>query len=173
MLKPYSTIKTTGFTLVELVIVVALLAILSAVAVPGFQAWMESSRIRNAAASITNGMQQARSEAIARNRNVEFVIAGTSSSWTVRLVDGTVIETRPDTEGSQGVSSTFTPAAARTVTFNSFGNVNANADGSALLSRVTTSIAGSSVRSLAVDVNNGSVKMCDPNLAAGTSPRAC
>lgn len=172
MLKPYSIVKAKGFTLVELIIVVTVIAIISAIAVPSFQTWLESSRIRNAAAATLNGMQKARGEAIARNRNVEFVITGTTSSWTVRLADGTVLDTRLDSEGSQGVVSTLTPAAARTVTFNSFGNVNAvNADGSAPLSRVAASIVGSRANSLAVDVNNGSVKMCNPKLAAG--PRAC
>jgi type IV fimbrial biogenesis protein FimT len=171
MLKRYQKTKPSGFTLVELMITVAVIAILMNIALPSFQNMMRSARIRAAAEAVTNGLQKARGEAIARNKNVEFVLSA-DTSWTVQLPGGTVIETRPASEGSADVTRTVIPAGSSKVTFNNLGRVTANADASASLSKITTSISG--VHSMEVDIQNGgNSKMCDPTLAAGSSPRAC
>lgn len=167
-----------GFTLIELVIVVAVLGILVTVAVPSFRAMLINSQVRNAAEAIANGLQKARGEAVARNRNVQFIL-GADSSWRVQLVDGTEIESRAASDGSRDVtrvalaSDLTTPAT--TVTFNGMGGVVAN-PGSPLpptLTRVNIT-APNATRALRVTIGaGGNAKMCDPNLTSGSSPRAC
>jgi type IV fimbrial biogenesis protein FimT len=172
MLKRYHKIQTSGFTLVELMVTVAVIAILMNIALPSFNNMMRSARIRAAAEAVANGLQKARGEAIAQNKNVEFVL-GTDTSWTVQLAGGAIIQTRPASEGSADVTRTVIPAGANKVTFNNLGRVvTPNADGSLPLTTITTSISG--VKSMAVIIQaGGSSKMCDPSLAAGSSPRAC
>ena len=61
-----------AFTLVELMIVVAILGILLALGVPAFSEWNRNTRIRNQAESLMSGLQIARAEAVKRNRHVIF-----------------------------------------------------------------------------------------------------
>jgi type IV fimbrial biogenesis protein FimT len=161
--------KSSGFTLLELMITVAIIAIIAAVALPSFQSMIKNAQTRNAAEAITNGLQKARAEAVARNANVEFVL-GAASSWQVKLPSSTVIESRVSGEGS---ADTVVTTAATTATFNSFGRVVTNADGSVILAQVDLSTDGGN-QPLRVTLGvGGNARMCDPNLAAGSSPRAC
>jgi len=57
-----------GFTLVELVITIALFAILAAVAVPNYKSFIASQRVKAAAHELLVAAQYARSEAVKRNR---------------------------------------------------------------------------------------------------------
>ncbi len=175
--------KSLGFSLIELMITVVIVAILTAVALPNFQTWLLNSQIRNAAESISNGMQRARAEAVARNANVAFVLgtgAGSASSWTVDYVVPPVpppagpIDSRLSNEGSKDVTRTVLPANATTVTFNNFGGVVANADATASLAEVDLAAVGGSPLRVTIGVG-GNAKMCDPNMPVSIppSPRAC
>lgn len=171
-------VKNRGFSIIELVIAIGILSILLSVALPSFQSMLLGSQIRNAAESVANGLQKARGEAVARNTNVSFVLGaaatGTYSSWTVNVVNPAAsIASRASSEGSSNVIRTVLPANATTVTFNNLGGVVANADASATLTQVDFSAAGVN-RNLRITINGGgNAKMCDPNLASGSSPRAC
>lgn len=58
--------KAAGFTLTELMIVMALVGILIAIAAPGFGALTRSNRVTVAANELTNLLNYARSEALTR-----------------------------------------------------------------------------------------------------------
>lgn len=152
---------------------IVILGILVGLAMPSFQTWLQNAQIRNAAESIQNGLQKARAEAVARNTNVDFVL-GADSSWVVGVVsDGTEIESRSANEGSRNVTRTVLPAGATTLTFNNFGGIVANADASLSLTQVDlTAVGGSQDLRITIGVS-GNARMCDPGLAAGSSPRAC
>lgn len=167
----------TGFSLVELMITVAVLAILLGVAIPSFQTMVINTQIRNATESITNGLQRARAEAVARNTNIEFVL-GTNSAWAINVISpASVIESRLSTEGSTNVTRTVAPAGATTLTYNNFGQVvtpnpaNGSAPGSAPLTQVDLTAVGGS-KDLRVMVGS-SVRMCDPSLSVIANPRGC
>ncbi|MGZ8191416.1 MAG: GspH/FimT family pseudopilin [Methylococcaceae bacterium] len=70
-----------GFTLVELLVVVAIMAITLAFGVPSFQAVIASSRLTNAANSMVTALQLARSEAIKTNRLVTVSNVNNNSAW--------------------------------------------------------------------------------------------
>lgn len=169
--------KSLGFSLIELMIGVVVLAILMSLAMPSFQAWLQNTQIRNAAESIQNGLQRARAEAVRRNTDVEFVLTA-GSSWAIRVVSsGEVIESRSGSEGSRDVTVAVTPLGATTVTFNNLGSVKAtNADLSAPFTQVdldSSVLAAAASQELRVTIGfGGNVRMCDPNAPAG-SPRAC
>lgn len=61
-----------GFTLIELMVTIAVAAILLAVAVPSFRHLIISNRLTTAANNVVTAVTLARSEAIKRNANVDF-----------------------------------------------------------------------------------------------------
>lgn len=174
-----------GFSLIELLIGIVIMAILMSLAAPSFRTWLQNSQIRNAAESVQNGLQRARAEAVGRNADVEFIL-GADSSWTIQLPNGANIESRFASEGSRDVTVAVTPVGATTVTFNNFGGIlNANrgadqiigtADDTAPFTRVdldSSVLAAADSQDLRVTIGvGGNVRMCDPNAPTG-SPRAC
>ena len=59
--------QNSGFTLIEVIVVVALIGIISAIAIPGFLGWREGTRIRSATNDIYSNLQRAKSIAIREN----------------------------------------------------------------------------------------------------------
>jgi type IV fimbrial biogenesis protein FimT len=168
--------RSAGFTLIELLIAVTILAIMLFLALPNFAIWMQNTQIRTAGEAVLNGMQLARADAIRRNVNVELRM-DVSSGWTARVPDtGEVIQSRLAGEGSAAALVTITPAGARTVTFNSFGSVATNADGTATLTEIkidSAGIAAADSRELCILVRaGGNVRMCDPQVVV-TDTRSC
>ena len=64
--------RARGATLVELMIGLAVLALLVAIGVPAFQTMMKNYQIRTVAESLVSGLQTARNEAVRRNTSVRF-----------------------------------------------------------------------------------------------------
>lgn len=69
-----------GFTLVELMVTVAIIGIVAAVAVPAMQSMIMSSRLNGAAEELTSAVQVARSEATRRNATVRLCPTGDGST---------------------------------------------------------------------------------------------
>jgi type IV fimbrial biogenesis protein FimT len=175
MLNSFSKTRPLGFTLIELLISVVILGILASIAMPSFKALMINYKIRNAAESITNGLQRARAEAVARNTNVAFTLgAANDSSWGVYVVNpASEVDSRSANEGSQNVTRSVIPSGSTTVTFNSFGSVLSSNPGSGVpaapFTEVDLSAKGGSQLNVTIGVG-GNARMCDPH---GTGPRAC
>ena len=168
--------RSAGFTLVELMLVIVILSIMLLIALPNFAIWIQNTQIRTAGEAILNGMQLARAEAIRRNVNIELRM-DVSSGWTARVPGtGEVIQSRLAGEGSAASLVTITPAGAKTVTFNSFGSVATNADGTATLTEIkidSAQIAAADSRELCVLVRaGGNVRLCDPQVAVSDT-RSC
>lgn len=69
-----------GLTLIELMVTIAVLAIVLAIGVPNFQGAMNSSRLSSAANELTSAVHLGRSEAIRRNRTVVLCRSETLTS---------------------------------------------------------------------------------------------
>lgn len=171
-----------GFSLIELMIAIVIMSLALAMAMPSYRAWIHNSRIRNAAESIQNGLQVARSEAVRRNASVQFVL-GAGTDWTVGCVTvnepncPALIQSRPTGDGSSD-SVVVVPSDAGTIVFNSFGTMSSPVPALGAFTQIDVDIdpgvlpaADSRELRITVDVG-GSVRMCDPNLAVG-DPRAC
>ncbi|MDE2598852.1 MAG: GspH/FimT family pseudopilin [Rhodocyclaceae bacterium] len=170
----------SGFTLVELCIVMAIMAILMALGIRPYRDWVENNKIRNAAESISSGLMLARSEAVTRNTSVNLTLAaGTSSAWTVGCtvpVAGTcpaAIHNRQESEGSSGAITVLSPAG-RTITFNNLGRMTLPlVPGSIDINIDNTSLPAATSNDLRVNVSvGGGIRVCNPNVVAPDA-RAC
>lgn len=77
----------TGFTLIELLITIAVLTILTVIAMPSFFDAIDRRRVVDAAEAIGKQVQQARSAAIETNRRITMVFDATSDPWCFGLTD--------------------------------------------------------------------------------------
>lgn len=169
--------RATGFTLLELMIGIAVLCIMALLALPNFSIWIQNTQIRTAGEAILNGMQLARAEAIRRNANMELRM-DVSSGWTVRVAStGEIVQSRLAAEGSGAAAVTITPNTTNRVTFDSYGSVTAaNNDGSVPITEIkidAPQIAAADSRELCILIRiGGNVRMCDPQVAL-TDTRTC
>lgn len=65
--------RQRGFTLIEMIVVMALLAIITGIAAPGLSEFLAGQRVKAAAFDLTSDLLLARSEALKRGRTVTVV----------------------------------------------------------------------------------------------------
>ncbi len=90
-------VRASGFQLLELVVVAALVLAVALMAVPPLLRWSDGNRVRLAAGELTGVMRLARSYAIRYNHHVgvKFRTEGEQVSWTLhRDGDGDGVRTR-------------------------------------------------------------------------------
>lgn len=125
---PYHS-KQSGFTIIELMIVVAMAGILLAVAVPSFQTTLKDSRIRTSATDVYLSLVMARSEAIKRNANITVDAGSTdwSNGWDIKT-GATILKTEEAIPGNISIecntdADTAAETCPTTVTFERTGRV--------------------------------------------------
>ena len=165
--------RSRGFTLVELLIGIVILAVLMLFALPTFRDFMGNARIRNTADSIANGIRQTQVEAIKRNRNVVFII-DPAVGWRIVDLDavlGGPVHDEPFSEASGQLVVAPNPAGSVKLTYSPLGQfLSPNPDdGSAVLAsvRVTSSTlaAPHDLRVVADPAFGVGVRVCDKRFA--------
>ena len=94
-----------GFTLLELMVTIAVLAILTTIAIPNFRDLVQNNRVTTQANELVSALTFARTEAVKRGRNVEVGVAVANPGWTVTVttldaVGNTVTLRQVDRQGS-------------------------------------------------------------------------
>ncbi|WP_282755912.1 GspH/FimT family pseudopilin [Desulfuromonas thiophila] len=85
--------RQAGFTLMELIIVVAIFAISAAIAIAGIISWLPNYRLNGAARELFSNMQKAKSEAVKRNTSIGItfttvIFPATGGGYTVFIDNG-------------------------------------------------------------------------------------
>ena len=125
VMKPLAR-PVAGFTLPELLVVLAVAGILAAIAIPSFQSLTQSQQIKNASFELYSSLVLARSEAIKRSGNVTITgvaYANNESGWVITSAGGEVIRTQG---ALKGIVLTVLPAGTTGVTFNRSGRATAS-----------------------------------------------
>jgi type IV fimbrial biogenesis protein FimT len=171
-----STRGQGGFTLIEIMISVAIVGILLMVGIPSFTKWIADQRARTAAEAMLNGMQSARNEAVRRNQCVQITVSA-YTAWTIATCaeHETPIMSRGAIDDPK-IESVSLPASSNTVSFSGLGRVLPKNpwDGSSPLTQIEfENKAYSGSRKMRVMIpTGGAVRMCDPQVATGEA-RAC
>jgi type IV fimbrial biogenesis protein FimT len=75
------TQASRGFTLIELMVTLTVLAIVISLAVPAFSEFFDRARVRGAADAMVALVSTARGEAVKRSRDVTVSMGGTNAAW--------------------------------------------------------------------------------------------
>ena len=186
-----------GFTLIELVTALAVLALLIVLAMPSYRVWIANSRVRSTSESIQNGLRLARNQAVDMAQRVRFELpADKTANWTVcvpgtasgpcdglsTMCQGTtrtncVLQRFVDASAARGVTlasspgiggSLAAPLSSLSVRGVTFDAFGRAGTGAADLGRVDVYSTIEGTRRLIDLISaNGAVRQCDANLRAG------
>jgi prepilin-type N-terminal cleavage/methylation domain len=121
-----------GFSLIELMVALAIMSVLLGFALPAFQSMSLSANLRSNANTLVASAQLARSEAIKRNAVVQLCVSGDGATcgsggwekgWIVLASDNTVLHAEPALDDGYVVTATKegTSTAVTTLRFPSSG----------------------------------------------------
>jgi len=187
--------RQSGFSMIEVMVVVTLMSILMFLAVPNLKTWMANNRVRTVADALQNALRQAQGEAVKRSRQAKFVLtdkdpalsatsSATGPNWYIQSLPLTgSAETASSSDFVRGETIARQYAVSVTggspvLCFNSLGRLvsNTTVGCTAPSDSVTYTLNTSGAdRKLAVQVYaGGRVRMCDPNKTLSTSnPDGC
>lgn len=168
--------QNAGFTLIELMVVVALAAIILSLAAPSFTSTLARKRLEGVASELATDIQYARSEAARRNARVRVIfgttcyavhvssdVAGSTDATSCTALGTNAVELKT-VQISGGTTLAFT--SNNTKAFIEFDPVRgmaidaAGADSSGFVN-ATNSAGNWQIRAIATKV--GRVKLCSPN----------
>jgi len=141
-----------GFTTVELIIVVAIMGVLTAVAAPSFTGLFASQKAKNVGSELFFSLLRARSEAVARNANVTLAptVGGNwQQGW--HIVDPARATTILDSHANSGSSKGTTIAGPISVVYDGAGRVRSGTSPMFVI----TAIVGTSTSYQCVSVDLG------------------
>jgi type IV fimbrial biogenesis protein FimT len=147
-----------GATLIEMMIVVAIIGILASLSTPMVSTYLQNAKLRASADELKEALELARSEAIKRNDTVKFT-ALNGGGWTVEVYSNevlTLLASKPSAAGSH----TLVSADNSVIRFDGSGRP----DVGATLQVTPASGACSTLTCLHIELNRyGKIKVCNPS----------
>jgi type IV fimbrial biogenesis protein FimT len=173
-----------GFSLIELVVAITIVALLLLVAVPAMQSWVADARVRTAAEAFQNAVRLAQAEAVKRSRTAVVMLTDSAPSldatpssngtkWVVRLIERPTLDSEEEDlfvrGGGEASSGDVTIGGGTSlICFNAFGQQTAlagsvnglGADCNASDTAISFSRMGGRTLKVLVGLG-GKVRLCD------------
>jgi len=155
----------SGFTIIELMIVVAVVAIFVTIAVPSMRDMVVATQVRTAASDLYQSVILARSEAIKRAANVDIV--PTSGDWALGWTvtsGGTTIDSHDAT-----TNVSVTPSTTGNITYRLDGRLSSNVRNLTLFTTASSGVVAarcviidpSGKATIRTDTDNNPVNGCN------------
>lgn len=120
-LSPTIQMRNSGFTLIELMVTIAVLAIIVGIAAPSISTQLANQRVKSTTATLANALKEAKAESIIRRQNVTLSYNNTS---TPKMITVTTPDSKTIANYSYNVKSTIKPDTAITIVFEPSKRVN-------------------------------------------------
>ncbi|WAC73252.1 prepilin-type N-terminal cleavage/methylation domain-containing protein [Roseateles sp. SL47] len=190
-----------GLTLLELMVVIAIIAMISAYAVPGIRSWSNNAQLRTTATNLQVALKQAQGEASRSFRQVVFFrtaattcngteqASSTGTRWVIKMLPivstesasatlcGSLNEAAPlvSVTGPQAVC--FSGAGRPTALASSVTGVGVactTGTDSQIIFGISPTTTTSNTKKMQVWMNlGGSVRSCDPTRLSSAAPDGC
>ncbi|MGA8048932.1 MAG: GspH/FimT family protein [Burkholderiales bacterium] len=187
-----------GMTMIEMMIALAIAALILMLALPSFSIFLQNTQIRNGAESILSGLNFARTEAVRLNTPVRFqfvsdltatcTLSTTSLAWVVSQANPTaacnvapgsglaplIMQTRSASEGTNNVVVAVTGGS--TAIFNGLGRLQSAGITQIDISNTSGTCqyadpVNGTMRCLRIMVSSGGqARLCDPQVATPVPP---
>ncbi len=108
--------SSSGFTLIELMVTIAVLAIIVSIAAPNISTQLANQRVKSTASTLENALKEAKAESIIRRQNVMVTYSSTLNTIVLTGRNSTVIATY-NVNSQSTVSRVITPATVTQVVF--------------------------------------------------------
>ena len=108
-MKVFAVRRQTGFTLVEMMVVSAIVGIAAALAVPNYLQWQAQYKLRQAVSEIATQLTLARMAAMNRNRGVDVAVQNSTGAVHISAVTSTSGGTTGGTTGGTSGGTTTGP----------------------------------------------------------------
>ena len=118
---------SSGFTLIELMVTIAVLAIIVSIAAPSISNQLANQRVKSTVSTIENALKEAKVESIIRRQPITVTFANNNSDGgTISLTDTANIASHGyDAKSKIGATNTLTGTVATTIIFRSSKHVDA------------------------------------------------
>jgi type IV fimbrial biogenesis protein FimT len=165
-----------GFTLIEMLITLAVGSILLALAVPAFRTFLQNDRLMTGSSALSMALYAARAEAIKEDTSVQICASanGTSCSGANTWETGWIVlstaagATPVQVAGAQPTGTTVRAGAVNTVTFSSTGLSN-----TAAAFKLCDVRGPTQARYLQLNVTGNVVASLTPGFDLNNNPLAC
>ena len=111
------SISSSGFTLIELIVTIAVLAIIVGIAAPNISTQLANQRVKSTAATLANALTEAKVESVLRRQNIMVVYGNSSAPKTIKLqANGNEISSYNISDKST-VTQMITPSTVTNIVF--------------------------------------------------------
>ena len=162
--------RQKGFSLIELMVGLAIMSALLMVVMPSIKVYLLDSRMRAAAQAYYDGIQLARSEALRRNTSVTISLTDGGKGWKVSAGNEEISVKPPESSSRLSIE-----ADKDSVVFNSLGTASVDNTVHFLPGDNAQCVAdGGKQRCLNVRVSmGGQARVCDPSITEAGDNRKC
>ena len=108
---------SSGFTLIELMVTIAVLAIIVGIAAPSISTQLANQRVKSTTATLANALKEAKVESILRRQNVTVIYTNTSTPKTIKLQAGGDDISTYNLSAKSTVTQTITPSSVTSIVF--------------------------------------------------------